>query len=50
MAQIAVAWVLAKLHVTAPILGVTRTSLGNLEDILGASVYSLESGHGGARS
>ena len=41
MAQIAVAWVLAKPHVTAPIVG--TTSLDNLEDILGASVCSPES-------
>ncbi|PIL33284.1 transporter [Ganoderma sinense ZZ0214-1] len=33
MAQVAVAWVLAKPHVTAPIVG--TTSLSNLEDILG---------------
>ncbi|KAI1787702.1 aryl-alcohol dehydrogenase [Ganoderma leucocontextum] len=33
MAQIAVTWVLAKPHVTAPIVG--TTSLENLEDILG---------------
>ena len=33
MAQIAVAWVLAKPGVTAPIIG--TTSLSNLEDILG---------------
>ena len=33
MAQIAIAWVLSKPHVTAPIVG--TTSLANLEDILG---------------
>ncbi|TBU44937.1 Aldo/keto reductase [Dichomitus squalens] len=33
MAQVAVAWVLSKPHVTAPIVG--TTSLANLEDILG---------------
>ena len=34
MAQIALAWVLAKPGVTAPIVG--TTSLANLEDLLGA--------------
>ena len=34
MAQISMAWVLAKPHVSAPIVG--TTSLANLEDILGA--------------
>ena len=33
MAQVAMAWVLSKPHVTAPIVG--TTSLANLEDILG---------------
>ena len=33
MAQVAVAWMLAKPGVTAPIVG--TTSLANLEDILG---------------
>ena len=45
MAQVAVAWVLAKPHVTAPIVG--TTSLDNLEDILGASVCPPESDPGG---
>ena len=34
MAQVAMAWVLSKPHVSAPIVG--TTSLANLEDILGA--------------
>ncbi len=33
MAQIAIAWILAKPDVTAPIVG--TTSLDNLQDILG---------------
>ena len=36
MAQIAMAWVMAKPGVTAPIIG--TTSMANLEDILGKSV------------
>ena len=35
MAQIAMAWVMAKPGVTAPIIG--TTSMANLEDILGKS-------------
>ena len=34
MAQISMAWIMAKPGVTAPILG--TTSMANLEDILGA--------------
>ena len=34
MAQIAMAWIMAKPGVTAPIIG--TTSMANLEDILGA--------------
>ena len=39
MAQIAMAWVLAKPGVTAPIVG--TTSLANLEDLLGALNVTL---------
>ena len=40
MAQIALAWVLAKPGVTAPIVG--TTSLANLEDLLGALAVTPE--------
>ena len=39
MARVAVAWVLSKRHVTAPIVG--TTSLGNLEDILGERTFDI---------
>ena len=39
MAQVAVAWMLAKPGVTAPIVG--TTSLANLEDLLGALNVTL---------
>ena len=39
MAQIAIAWILAKPGVTAPIVG--TTSLSNLEDILGEHFSSI---------
>ncbi len=39
MAQIAMAWVLSKPHVSAPIVG--TTSLANLEDILGSLEVKL---------
>ena len=43
MAQIAIAWVLSKPHVTAPIVG--TTSLANLEDILGQYLISCGYSH-----
>ena len=43
MAQVAVAWILAKPHVTAPIVG--TTSLNNLEDILGKRRRTLRDAH-----
>ena len=43
MAQVAVAWILAKPHVTAPIVG--TTSLNNLEDILGKPRRTLRDAH-----
>ena len=39
MAQISLAWILAKPHVTAPIVG--TTSLANLEDLLGSLDITL---------
>ena len=39
MAQVALAWVMAKPGVTAPIVG--TTSLANLEDLLGALNVTL---------
>ena len=43
MAEVAVAWILAKPHVTAPIVG--TTSLNNLEDILGKPRRTLRGAH-----
>ena len=40
MAQVALAWVMAKPGVTAPIVG--TTSLANLEDLLGALDVTLD--------
>ena len=39
MAQVSLAWILSKPHVTAPIIG--STSLKNLEDLLGALDFTL---------